>query len=355
MLADLERQRAGLIRLLRWGTVVCLFLIAAYASVAWGFNLPQFFYLAGAVIVTFAVLLVAQLWLLDLPQAVMALLFVVGIGDMTVLTVVTPELLPISCVTMMVLLVMIQSSVSPSHFRWYTGAVVIASSIFCLIAGSARLYAPLPTAATVIVNLLVTSSLLLIAGLVLWQTSTRVGALLDDLRASNGELLAARDGLEAQVAARTADLQRALAEVEERAAAQASLLTEVERRDEVIRELSVPLLPVQDDTLVLPLVGVLDADRLAAMQERTLHALEQTPIRRLIIDITGIPVVDTQVALGLIQLGQAARLLGVAVALVGISPEVAQTVVGLGLDLRSLPTFLDLHRALRVQEQRVLG
>ena len=79
------------------------------------------------------------------------------------------------------------------------------------------------------------------------------------------------------------------------------------------------------------------------IQERALHAIERTAAQRLLLDITGIPIVDTQVAKGLIAIVQAARLLGAEVLLVGIRSEVAQTIVGLGLDLRGLVTCADLQ------------
>jgi rsbT co-antagonist protein RsbR len=74
------------------------------------------------------------------------------------------------------------------------------------------------------------------------------------------------------------------------------------------------------------------------LQEQALRAIERSAARYLILDITGVPVVDTQVAQGLMQVVQAARLLGTEVVLVGIRPEVAQTVVGLGLQMTNIAT-----------------
>jgi rsbT co-antagonist protein RsbR len=88
----------------------------------------------------------------------------------------------------------------------------------------------------------------------------------------------------------------------------------------------------------LPLVGALDSERLALVQEQALRSIEQLSARYLILDITGVPIVDTAVAQGLIQVVQAARLLGSEVVLVGIRPEVAQAVVGLGIHLSDIAT-----------------
>jgi rsbT co-antagonist protein RsbR len=90
----------------------------------------------------------------------------------------------------------------------------------------------------------------------------------------------------------------------------------------------------------------LDAERLQLLQDQALHAIERSPAHTLILDITGVPIVDSQVAQGLIGVVQAARLLGTEVLLVGIRPEVAQAIVTLGLSLSELRTHNDLRGAL---------
>jgi rsbT co-antagonist protein RsbR len=174
-------------------------------------------------------------------------------------------------------------------------------------------------------------------------------ALQTALRSSRSreqELDKLRVSLEQQVAERTAALAQALADVETRAAEQAQLLAEVEQQRTTIRELSVPILPVNTTTLVMPLVGALDSDRLEEAQEQALVALERTGARTLLLDVTGVPIVDTQVAQGLIAVVQAAKLLGAEAVLIGIRPEVAQALVGLGVDLRMVHTARDLQSVL---------
>ncbi|MDW8214956.1 MAG: HAMP domain-containing protein, partial [Roseiflexaceae bacterium] len=161
------------------------------------------------------------------------------------------------------------------------------------------------------------------------------------------QLEANLETLEQRVAQRTADLQEALAEVETRAREQARLLEEIAQQRQVIRELSVPVLPVTNDALVMPLVGAIDTERLADIQDRALHALQRSRARYLLVDITGVPVVDSQVAQGLIAIASMCRLLGAEMVLIGIRPEVAQTIVGLGLNLSSLHTAVDLQTVLR--------
>ena len=153
-------------------------------------------------------------------------------------------------------------------------------------------------------------------------------------------------GLEARVAERTAALQTALADLRTRTAAQTELLTALEQERATVRELSVPVIPISAATLIMPLVGSLDTSRLQQIQTQALGALERSAAQTIILDITGVPVVDTQVAQGLLQVVAAARLLGARVVLVGVRPEVAQALVGLGVDMRSIRTFSDLQSAL---------
>jgi rsbT co-antagonist protein RsbR len=144
--------------------------------------------------------------------------------------------------------------------------------------------------------------------------------------------------LEHRVAERTADLQTALARVEAQAQEQARLLEEIAQQRQAIRELSVPVLPVTDQALVMPLVGAIDTERLADIQDRALHTLQRSRARYLL--------VDSQVAQGLLAINAMCRLLGAEMVLIGIRPEVAQTIVGLGMNLSSLRTAADLQTIL---------
>jgi rsbT co-antagonist protein RsbR len=173
--------------------------------------------------------------------------------------------------------------------------------------------------------------------------SHRAGA---EAEAANQALSQANAGLEQTIAERTAALQTALEEVQARSDEQARLLEEVQHQRVLLRELSVPVIPISTTTLIMPLVGALDTTRLRQLQEQALRALEHRSARYLVLDITGVPIVDSQVAQGLLSVVQAARLLGAQVMLVGIRPEVAQAIVGLGLDLREIYTASDLQSAL---------
>ncbi|MBK9712920.1 MAG: STAS domain-containing protein [Kouleothrix sp.] len=185
-----------------------------------------------------------------------------------------------------------------------------------------------------------------IVGLLLARFSSALRRALREAQQRELTLERMRQSLEQTVAERTADLSGALAEVETRAAAQDSLLAENERQRQVIQELSVPVLPVNAATLVMPLVGALDSARLMILQDRALHAIERSSARLIVLDISGVPIVDSQVALGILQLVGAARLLGTRVALAGVRPEVAQAMVGLGLNLGDVLAYGDLQAAL---------
>ena len=140
-----------------------------------------------------------------------------------------------------------------------------------------------------------------------------------------------------------ADAQRARAAAEQARAATAEQLATIEQQRSIINEMSVPILPLSESVLIMPLVGALDSSRIAQAQERALDTIERTSARQLILDITGVPLIDTQVALGLMQIVQAGQLLGCAVMLVGIRPEVAQAIVGLGIDLSHIQTLSTLQ------------
>lgn len=120
----------------------------------------------------------------------------------------------------------------------------------------------------------------------------------------------------------------------------------------LIAELSTPILPVSDQVLVAPLIGAIDSTRAAQITETVLHAITERAAHTLIIDISGISIVDTSVANHLIQTTRAAQLLGAKVILVGITPEVAQTIVGLGVELSGLVTLSTLQTAIEYATHR---
>jgi rsbT co-antagonist protein RsbR len=124
-------------------------------------------------------------------------------------------------------------------------------------------------------------------------------------------------------------------------------LETIERQQLAIQELSTPIIELWDDVLTLPIVGVVDSKRSIDMTERLLHRIVEGGARCVIIDLTGVDVVDTMTADHLFKMVQGAELLGARCSVTGISPDVAQTLVRLGLDLRKVRTLRTLKEALK--------
>ena len=124
--------------------------------------------------------------------------------------------------------------------------------------------------------------------------------------------------------------------------------SEMERnrlQDEIIQaqaaalaELSTPLIPINDQVMVMPLIGSIDSRRIQQVLDTLLSGIAASHASVVILDITGVPVVDTQVANALVRAAQSVKLLGASVVLTGIRPEVAQTLVGLGANLSNIIT-----------------
>ncbi|MGM8216633.1 STAS domain-containing protein [Bacillaceae bacterium W0354] len=111
-----------------------------------------------------------------------------------------------------------------------------------------------------------------------------------------------------------------------------------------LEELSAPLIPVMDGITVMPLVGTIDTERAKLIMENLLNGVIKNRAEVVLIDITGVPVVDTMVAHHIIQAAEAVRLIGAKCILVGIRPEIAQTIVNLGIDLTNFPTKSSLKK-----------
>ncbi|MBM7844481.1 STAS domain-containing protein [Herpetosiphon giganteus] len=105
-----------------------------------------------------------------------------------------------------------------------------------------------------------------------------------------------------------------------------------------IAEISTPIIPLSQGVLVVPLIGTLGEYRASRITEALLNRISEEQASTVLIDVTGVPVVDTQVAHHLIQSAQAAKLVGAEVLLVGIRPEMAQTLVQLGVNLQGVRT-----------------
>jgi rsbT co-antagonist protein RsbR len=125
-------------------------------------------------------------------------------------------------------------------------------------------------------------------------------------------------------------------------------------QQEAIRELSTPILQLRDGLLILPVIGVIDTQRARQLTNALLEAVRSRRARVVVMDVTGVAAVDTKVANHLIQTMSAARLMGAAVIVTGLSAEVAQTLVMLGVDLDEFDTIGDLEGGID-RAERLLG
>lgn len=113
-----------------------------------------------------------------------------------------------------------------------------------------------------------------------------------------------------------------------------------------LQELSAPLIPVFENITVMPLVGTIDTERAKRIMENLLQGVVKHRAEVVLIDITGVPVVDTMVAHHIIQASEAVRLVGAKCLLVGIRPEIAQTIVNLGINLNKITTKNTLQKGI---------
>jgi len=115
------------------------------------------------------------------------------------------------------------------------------------------------------------------------------------------------------------------------------------RQQDAIRELSTPVLQLREGLLILPIVGAIDSHRARQITEQLLYAIRDRRARAVVIDVTGVPMIDSRVANHLMQTVDATRLMGAQTIITGLSAEVAQTLVEVGVDLSRISTAGDLQ------------
>lgn len=123
------------------------------------------------------------------------------------------------------------------------------------------------------------------------------------------------------------------------------------QQQEAIKELSTPVLPFREGILILPVIGMIDSYRAGQLTEQLLRSIRDTRSRVVVVDITGVPYVDSRVASHLVQTVEAARLMGSKVIVSGVSPEIALTMVTLGIDLGRIETVGDMQSGIERAEQ----
>jgi predicted ATPase/GAF domain-containing protein len=192
--------------------------------------------------------------------------------------------------------------------------------------------------------------------------------LISNVRAANSEVKRANERLEVEVAHRTEELGRANKDL---LAANERLERELEQRANVeverttlqeqvisaqrarLAEMSTPVIPITDDIIVMPLIGAVDRERAQQVLSAALEGTQRHRAQVLILDITGIKQIDTHVAGTLLGVAGALRLLGAEAVITGIAPDIATTLVGLGIDLSSFVTMGTLQSGMDYALRRV--
>jgi rsbT co-antagonist protein RsbR len=128
----------------------------------------------------------------------------------------------------------------------------------------------------------------------------------------------------------------------------------IREQQDAIRELSTPVLQVRERLLILPIIGILDEQRARQLTEQLLKGIRKHRAKVVVIDITGVPDVDEGVANSLVQTVDASRLMGASVIITGLSSEIAETLVTIGVDLSKMDTVGDLQEGIE-EAERLLG
>ena len=128
----------------------------------------------------------------------------------------------------------------------------------------------------------------------------------------------------------------------------------IREQQAAIRELSTPVLQVRERLVILPIIGVLDSQRARQLTEQLLMTIQANRAKVVVIDITGVASIDMTVANHLVQTVKASRLMGASAIITGLSSEIAQTLVDLGVDLSMMKTVGDLQGGLE-EAERLLG
>lgn len=126
----------------------------------------------------------------------------------------------------------------------------------------------------------------------------------------------------------------------------------IRKQAETLEQLSTPLIPISDEVVVMPLVGMVDAHRAQQVMSTLLHGISARRAKVGILDVTGVAVLDATVADGLVRIARAVRLLGAEVLITGIRPEIAQSLVQLGIDMQGVITSATLQSGIALAMAR---
>ncbi len=317
--------------------------IAATASMAYAvayFVLPsrpwQVIVSFGLLFSVAPVILIAR-WLarrgyLEAGAFLFAIYSTLSIGGITLFI---PATFPWAAVTLVVLIILMGMVLDPiAAYAVAFGGGVLYVVLNLLIRRQLIIPLDIPEIAVLIVGGIFYTMIFFLVAFLSWLATSGLKQALQESRQRADELQEASQ--------RQAEM---LAELEERTAEQARLLALVE-------ELSAPVIPIFEDTVALPLVGGIDSRRAQRITTDLLEGISQRRAKIAIIDITGVPAVDTAVVNSLMRAVQAAELMGCQVVLTGIRPEIAHTLVVLGVDLGEVVTLRNLQSGIEYAAAR---
>ena len=330
---DQATQRARLRQFLAWITPIVFGFALLYGGIGVVFgDLPTMF--SGVILVSYGCLLLIA-WRQFHQDRIQAAVLMVCIGPLVgalAIALLQPPLYPNFGVVPLLVVAIALQYLRGTHLRlliFACWAVIVA----IVLAGEFVPYqSQLPSWLLIGMrasSLAATTGLILLA---LWQFGSRLAETLQQTQAAN---LALQSAL--------AELEAARAEAHER------LLEENAAQRATIQELSAPVLPLNRTTMLMPLIGTLDRERLHLAQTQALTALHSSSARLLVLDITGVITVDNEMAQGLVALSRAVQLLGAEVALVGIRADVAHAMIGLGVNVQGLRTYRNLEMVIATQ------
>lgn len=330
-----------------WAAVATSIAIVIFIVTGVILSLIQLFLLAAGGVVLLAAEFLAM-WLNRQAKILMAVTIMCGAiaAYALLITIVTPEMLVVPIFGPLIIVALAQPYLPRRALRVMNIAALALAVVIVVLGTYLHLFPPIEIELLGLPTILIITLVVAIILLLLWQNYVRLETALQQSEQANAELQRIRQGLEQQVAQRTNDLRQMINKLEAQFYEQSRIRAALEQQREAIRSLSVPILPITEHILVMPLIGELDCQRLDDLNQRALAAIEQWRAQMLLVDITGVPVVDEAVAKGLITVVQAARLLGAQVCLIGIRPEVAQALVAVGIDLQGIQTFVTLQDAL---------
>ncbi|WP_110514334.1 STAS domain-containing protein [Herpetosiphon llansteffanensis] len=173
------------------------------------------------------------------------------------------------------------------------------------------------------------------------ESSNELGQLASSFNSMTAALQVARQETEAKEAAREAAMQR----LNEVVANLEHSLAERQQLSQLLRDVASPVIPILKGVLVMPLIGSLDGERMQQATTIILSRVERERAKKVLIDITGVPMMDESAAQALVSMIHGLRLLGATVTLVGVGPEVAQSLTALSVDLSAVQTAADLRTA----------